>query len=106
MRPTLAITPRTDDGVRLSATPADIEEVRRPVREREPDERLPPLRVVRVRGLDPRAVRAVERGEIPRLEGGPDLRVRLLLELSEVLRVFRPGLRDRVDELLGLPPLV
>src|SRR2546426_354925 len=61
MRPTLAVTSRTGHGVRLSATPADIEKVRRPVREREPDERLPPFRVVRVRSLDPRAVRAVDR---------------------------------------------
>src|SRR2546426_1079810 len=106
MRPTLAVTSRTGHGVRLSATPADIEQVRRPVREREPDERLPPFRVVRVRSLDPRAVCAVERGEVPRLEGGPDLRVRLPFELREVLRVLRAGLRERVEELRGLPPLV
>src|SRR3989441_4385887 len=97
---------RTADGVRPSARPARVEEVRRPVREREPDERLPPLRVVRVRGLDPRPVRAVERGEIRRLEGGSDLRVRLPLELRKVLRVLRAGLREGVEELRGLPPLV
>src|SRR6267143_3456453 len=106
MRPTTVRAPSTAHGVLPSAAPASVEEIRRAVRERGPDERLPPLRVVRVRGLDPRAVRAVEGGEVRRLEGGPDLRVRLLLELREILRVLRARLRERVEELRGLPPLV
>src|SRR2546426_1378914 len=94
------------DGVLPSAVSAGVQEIRGPVREPEPEIRLLPLPVVRVRGLDRGPHRRLQGAEVRGLQRGADRGERCLFELGEVLRVLRTGLRHLVEQLRGLPPLV